>query len=764
MSLAEDRRAVDAGLGDLERRGERDGDALASALGLMSSSPSRVPIAPPSTGARGARVPRVPIAPPSLGAIVPISPRSRSRSGDSDVSESAYMREDIVPAKGAPGPGHSYRHRDIHPIYNEFARLFGILNYNREGVTVEDVRPRKFLNVLHECAETLAKEFGDPQVKPEYVYFNASNENVVTQAFTTECTKYVNDDYECPTRVDGSVTSNMIHPEWIIFISDLKTMIEAKIKSSDQKPDRVILGLIRKAGHFKFNPRTHPRVSALQVVIIKVILSMFKVSDSGDRALVKPEDWTRASKYIYNESWMNMLFPPEYIMRYHILRKSIKPEELPTLTSVSRYYQFNINPTAFQLRRWIEDSYDEYRGSVSSLDDMFGDHDGSCEYTRNARGRLIKHGRNGREIVVENDSHEFNRLVTPENKCYTTGFKGDTAQCANFFEKYLNGNMRDINNCKEFLTNGNFWNIAQREVNSMLPDVAVRTLQALTFIKIRVNGLYEFESVSDWLKKIRNSMNYDDYKQIRNNSQLIGYLQMLIRKVNDCPIILNKDYDSKKSTCNSTLKNTRFTKMGVREYVPLSNNLTINMSDLARLSTAITTVNRSNQLLVSMHRNPALGLVIPAHVGYTGIMTGGSYDNQNTLEALKLRLDPNKTVSTHSYFGRIAETYFRQLEARGQSLHDGDRKKVMAAIEDLGRSERKLTKIMIATNKYLDLIDTHGVQTSKSGVLTLEHLKNFVDVRERSLNKTVKKQTSLLNVFTSLAEAVSNLNIQVRHH
>jgi len=324
--------------------------------------------------------------------------------------------------------------------------------------------------------------------------------------------------------------------------------------------------------------------------------------------------------------------------------------------------------------------------------------------------------------------------------------------------------MRDINNCKQFLIQGNFWNIAQKEVNAMLPAVAVRTLQALTFKKIRVNGLEEFQSVSDWLKNIRRNMQYNDYKQIQNNSQLIGYLQMLIRKVNDCPIILNKNYDSKKSTCNSTLKNTRFTKMGVSEYLPLSNNLVMNMSDLARLSTSVTTINRSNQLLVSMHRNPGFGLVIPTHVGYRGIMTGGGYDNQNTLEALKLRIDPNKTVSTYSYFGRIAETYFRQLEARGDPLHDSDKKKVMTAIEDLGRSERKLTRIMIATNKYLDLIDTHGIQNNNNGVLTLENLQNFVNVRERSLNKTVKKQTSLLNVLNSLAEAVNNVTVEVRHH
>ena len=136
-------------------------------------------------------------------------------------------------------------------------------------------------------------------------------------------------------------------------------------------------------------------------------------------------------------------------------------------------------------------------------------------------------------------------------------------------------------------------------------------------------------------------------------------------------------------------------------------------------------------------------------------MTGGSSDLLDTFEE---RLSDKTKYISHI----ISEHHVslnKRLERFGKKIDTNDQKKISDLIDNLAESESKLYKASLYAEKYAQLLELHGTDDNTS-VLTYDHLKEFVDHRNKYFDRVSKKQLDLLSIIKSIAEAVNNETLQ----
>ena len=102
------------------------------------------------------------------------------------------------------------------------------------------------------------------------------------------------------------------------------------------------------------------------------------------------------------------------------------------------------------------------------------------------------------------------------------------------------------------MNSGNFWANAESAVKSMLPDVLLATLTSFGFkpydSKTSTGRPYRaYPSAEEWLSGLSASLGgdqdaIDTVDKVGKNSRLMGYLNMIVAKVNANPGIANPTY------------------------------------------------------------------------------------------------------------------------------------------------------------------------------------------------------------------------------
>ncbi len=360
----------------------------------------------------------------------------------------------------------------------------------------------------------------------------------------------------------------------------------------------------------------------------------------------------------------------------------------------------------------------------------------------------------GAEVRVDAGSPAFQSLDTAK-KCLGTGFdisKGKS--CADYLRDCLSG--KDVMKCKAYLDNDDFWTDAVKEVDAMLPAMAVQTLNAFEFPMEQVwdntanRRLLKYKSTDAWiaglveLTKGRSggSLAEPDVKKIAGNTKLIGYLNMLVKKVNSNPAILNKDYsgatDAGRINDPDAFVGSRLHKMGVKARLAAP---TLSVSSIDKLANGIKDANA----------RVSITLGYPGLYGYAtklNLMSGGG-----SVEDLE-----TKVSDTTKHTSYIIQQHFAGLLLRlgkyGKQIEKSDSDKINKLIEDLKNAEEKLYKASLYTEKYAKLLEIHG-QKDATSVLSMDHLKQFVDNRNKYFSRVAKKQNDLLSILRSIAEAAN---------
>jgi hypothetical protein len=179
-------------------------------------------------------------------------------------------------------------------------------------------------------------------------------------------------------------------------------------------------------------------------------------------------------------------------------------------------------------------------------------------FFRDNDGRLYKQDINGNKILFDDPN------IVPKSyeNCYGTGIKESTylvdgneitGTCTNFIQDCMIG--KNIDKCKTYFKNPNFWEITKKEIDDMHPIIADKMINIFELDKIYVynkelnRNLLQVKPYDAWIEKLKNKITdsqsnttEEDVKIISANSKLKYYIEYLIHKVNSEPAILNKDY------------------------------------------------------------------------------------------------------------------------------------------------------------------------------------------------------------------------------
>lgn len=374
------------------------------------------------------------------------------------------------------------------------------------------------------------------------------------------------------------------------------------------------------------------------------------------------------------------------------------------------------------------------------------------KYWRKADGSLWTMTADGKEEQVDINSKAYNDLT--EATCFSTGITKadgsvvDRDVCANYLRTCLAGG--DVKQCVAFMKDKDYWQTAQKEIDAMLPPIALKTLEAFGFMteesydetnKMPVKKVVE---VTAWLAELLNKtkttppeISDADYKLIAANDKLMGYLRMLVKKVNTNPSILNKNIvkaAAQPIVDKAAFQGTNLHKMGL---TPRIASLPYSTSSIERLGNTI----RAEQDAIRIR------LLGPALFG--GILTGGSQQ----IDQLEDRLSSETKLT---WYGLKAQymALTEALQGMKKDIAPADKAKIEDLFTSLKRSETKLMQINLMLEKYRELIQIHGVEDNTK-TLSVDHLKEFVDNRNKYFMRVAKKQNDLISIIKSISEAVN---------
>jgi hypothetical protein len=372
------------------------------------------------------------------------------------------------------------------------------------------------------------------------------------------------------------------------------------------------------------------------------------------------------------------------------------------------------------------------------------------KYWRKADGSIWTVDANGKEINVGQNSDAM-KALTHNNKCMGTGFEPHgTVTCADYLRDCLSG--KDVTQCKQYLGDRNFWNNAQKEVEAMLPAIALRTLSSFEFDQVDVRdetakmNLAKVIEVTEWLAKLAEitktnptKLSQAEYDNIARNDKLMGYLRLLVKKVNSNPSLLNKGIvksDEQNLYRPNAFKGTRLARMGITPRLFAHN---LGLGSIRRLAETVRESQKAFRIRLFGPQN------------MYGVLVGGGI-----IEEVEDRLS-SENKQTWSVLKSHYDALVRQLQDRNKDIAPEDKKKIDELFDRLRQSEIKLTQVLLMAEKYKRLLDVHGEKDANT-VLTVNGLKDFVDKRNRYFDRVSKRQNDLMSIVYSVAEQVNKVS------
>ena len=633
--------------------------------------------------------------------------------------------------------------------------------------TPNDIRYRLFLDILHSNAVANAKAHGSSSFRPKDLQLKSVPVEMQVGSFS-----------ESPLQSLIKPGTSVIHPEWLTFFRDLEVRLETntihkdtlKLIKSLSSLDTLdltnfiiqlvklmfkinnVAGINITDNHLIWSQATsitcvYPYqfissfVSNLNQDIIKVILCSFGLVANGADYNNRVAVISDTTPYIDINMNVNAIIGANVAPFYNVGSLMVSPLQ----------FSFNLEKLVLVkiLEKHLKDNTPTPATQSSFFDDVSAVKDAG-KYWRDENGILYMNSddKGATPVKMDPKSREFLSLVN--TKCMSTNVVDDGGEtCAGFLKNCLeNGN---ISQCKEYLKNDNFWPSVTEEVKKIVPLVAVQLLQSFQFktkehydndLKLNIKTV---ESVQDWASRLTEqiasrTLSKDEVKSIVSNTKLIGYLEMLVDKINSNPTILNRDIKKGATVANpEPFKGSRFSGLGV-SFNPKSS-----------LSGLVSTVVRTNQSTKEHMDRLAISLSLPQIFGFRMpmIMRGGS---AASVEATAQK-QSNEFRHTWAQMKMQYEGLVKRLNASGKTLDKNDDKRINELINQLKESEVKLYKAMLYTEKYADLIEVHG-QRDNNSTLSLVQLQQFVDMRKKYFERVSRKQSALASIIQAVAEAV----------
>jgi hypothetical protein len=554
-----------------------------------------------------------------------------------------------------------------------------------------------------------------------------------------------------------------VHIEWVALFMDIGEKANSGPTTTGKGNEKVLdiiknLGGIAERGSLK----------ELMQFVVKKIMQEIKDNSSPTPADIKDkhDQWANASTFTYNAKlYLDLLEGCSTSSNAHTKSCKIISDLVTDYKNYVGTYQNKTN-FSYNYDKYVRSVLEEAVVKPISLPStsFFAEsvEEPVQKYYRKLDGKLYTMV-NDVETEISVGSKYYEENLKADNKCFTTGIKHTSAdECANYLKGCLAG--KNIDKCKTYLQNPNFWVNAEEEVKNMLPAMVVQTLKAFQFDivserdEVAKRNLQQFVSVEKWLEKLNGMIDKTipapttapsgklldkEYKDIAGNEKLIGYLRMLVQKTRENPGILNTDYAGKVEASEMNrpdiFKGTRLFKMGLRPFYATSSSV----AGIERLGQAI----KDHQLQLR------LDLGVPGQIGFrVPFLLSGLTGGANVHEDLEKNMKNMKT--THQILGNYYQAMVQRLAQHGKKIQEDDDKQVKELLTKLKDAEIKLNKAIIYADKYSVLLEVHGERDDTS-TLSFDHLKQFVEARNKYFARVSKKQNDLVSIIRTIADAVA---------
>ena len=539
---------------------------------------------------------------------------------------------------------------------------------------------------------------------------------------------------------DSTKSDVDIHPEWEDFKQDIYSSIQLLETIS------VISNKFKQAGltfihELVGNSEPSSHKYFLQS-IIKDHTNVFNTS--GVDITLQSFIWNTAAKFTINI--------PKVMATFAIVN------DTGTLNTGSKNFTYMFDK--FALHRYLEIA----ATPRSVIEDPFWDYNEDNTYYRMASNRdlLFTTDSFGNRLEVGKESEAFKKIVHTE-KCVGTKVNDKTTlSCTDYFTKCIKGSPGDIEACKEFLQESDFWDVVPNEVNKMLPPIIEDTLNSFGFEIITKNDLLQYESVGSWSRRLDEStLNTTEKANIRKNTKLMQYLEILVNKINSNPSILNKQYDTryKFDTDDYTsrfsswtlsargisprvmLKQNSMQPINIIRQIGLINNSLLNMRS-----------NVNNRLRI----NPLGGIFINGFpmstLNYPIVFSqyGGA-----SIQMIPAVSNETEIKEHYPLINNLLNSAEKMLQNKGKAFDPNTKTKIEEHLKSYKDSEAKLIKAIRYADKYIDLLDIYK-EYDEHNVLSMDHIQSFVKARENYFDKTINKQNNILNVIERFANTIND--------
>merc|ERR1711871_517948 len=350
------------------------------------------------------------------------------------------------------------------------------------------------------------------------------------------------------------------------------------------------------------------------------------------------------------------------------------------------------------------------------------------------------------------DNNKVEKVADIRDECLTTKVnQKDTLTCNQYLDKCLRGDQVGIEECKEYLKNPNFFDIAIEEVKSMHPEIALQTLKSFGFQFItdydeeHEMEIKRVEEFNEWLDRMRTERvaERETIEEINANRQLRQYLIWVTQLVNYSPELLNKGIHKKNEPYfpdPNRFKHTSFGRMGLKARVPVRNSCYKDIYGIEQLI-------KNNNISLGIRLNaPIVNGIVPVMIG------GGSMVTIDQAELSVNQLKESRKP-TADLLNNLFQYLIGKLNAYNKSISENDLNKIIKLIDNLRKQEKNLYDTMIMIEQYSKLIEIFG-QDRVREELNVTDIRKAVEARSKLFGKKVKRENELISVLKALTEAV----------
>ncbi len=347
--------------------------------------------------------------------------------------------------------------------------------------------------------------------------------------------------------------------------------------------------------------------------------------------------------------------------------------------------------------------------------------------------------------------------------CASTGFKGSDGECRNVISNCIfEDDPTSLAQC--FIDagqHGDKWRVVESEINRMHPILAFKILQKFGFRQIRDDGVKKVERRNSWVSHLMGRLPVEEVQLIKNNTNLLAYLDMLAAYVNANPAILNP---------GAPVPSARLSDNESKGITKYAEKLRLNFYDFKDDSSSAH-INKLRSILdiQRVHkfspwdefRTTALGTrSMTPGVPFTNSPFGGMMGGGQVANLVQRHMDDS--LAGANLIERVFQSAKADLSRHGKTLDPVSERRLNEHIAQLKKTEADMLETLAYIDTYVANIDA-GNEPSGNEQISEADIKARVERLNRLDTRYKSGQQVLLEVLKALEKNIEGETISLNN-